>query len=95
MGFAGSRPIPPAHLETDAAPRPLSDSAFPVHWREYDLRHNTPALFYEFSEVAPTDDGVQAFANEYGALGIGGEIMLLDGTRTRGERLQEWKAEIS
>ena len=42
----------------------------------------------------PTDDGVQAFANEYGALGIGGEIMLLDGTRTRGERLQEWKAEI-
>ena len=83
-----------AHLETDAAPDRYLTPQFPVHWREYDLRHNTPALFYEFSEVAPTDDGVQAFANEYGALGIGGEIMLLDGTRTRGERLQEWKAEI-
>jgi|SRR5882724_1188624 len=83
-----------AHPETEAPPNRYLTPRFPVHWRDYDLLRDTPALFYEFSEVAPTEEGVQTFANEYGDLGIGGEIRLLDGTRTRGERLQAWKAEI-
>jgi hypothetical protein len=63
-------------------------------WREYDLGRDAPALFYEFGEMEPVEDAVQAFANAYGALGIGSIVTLSDGTQSRGENLRVWQQEI-
>jgi hypothetical protein len=80
--------------ETEPAVKRYLTPRLAVHWREYDLRRDAPALFYEFGEVEPSHDAVLAFANAYGPLGVDSAIVLPDGTPGRGEALHVWKEEI-
>jgi hypothetical protein len=40
----------------------------PLHWRSYCPLEEYPALFRTFAEVEHSEDGLQAFADEYGCL---------------------------
>jgi hypothetical protein len=64
--------------------------------RRYDPLAQNPALFRAFAEVPPTEDGILAFANEWGALGEADRIVGETPLATRpAELLLTWVRAIS
>ena len=89
-------------VRTKAAPPPLGNgneglfltSAMPLLTpRSYSPLQEYPALFRSFIETAPTEDGILAFANQYGPLGgnISTRIFLPNHHVTQGELLGAWQ----
>jgi len=66
---------------------------FTLAWHRYHPLEDAPALYRAFAEVEPTEEGIQAFANHYGMLGLW-EAVVLDDKIAQGERLEVWQEHI-
>lgn len=93
-------------VRTEAAPEPLASekeglflTAYtpPFTARRYAPLQQYPALFRAFIETPPTQEGILAFANQYGLLGdkITTQIILPNKQSAWGELLQDWQGELS
>src|SRR5579871_920045 len=71
---------------------PVNDLTQPKRIIPYSPLDGRVCLFRELAQVEPTEAGITAFANDYGALG--GEISLLKGA-VHGEHLPSWSIEIN
>src|SRR5216683_297814 len=67
---------------------------FTLAWKRYQPLEDTPALYRTFAEVDRTEAGIQAFANAYGALGVGEHISLVDGPAAHGEHFDFWETHL-
>ncbi|MBD3336437.1 MAG: hypothetical protein GF355_13060 [Candidatus Eisenbacteria bacterium] len=67
-------------------------------WRAYNPLQDRPALFRNFAELDPSEETVQAFADEHGALGLDRDIGIPRGegrAHSRGELLSTWTKEVT
>src|SRR5262245_34750766 len=88
----------------DKVARPWLTNAVPLGspyggW-EYDPLRTTTGLFRTFAQTDPGSEGIQAFANEYGLLGVAESILVpmpkpkVGQTLGWGESLAEWERHI-
>jgi hypothetical protein len=78
-----------------------TEVVYPDHtlaWRRYRPMEDKPVLYRTFVDTDPTDTGIQDFADQYGLLGLWGNVWPEDAQTSmpvHGEPLTQWLACLS
>ena len=89
-----SRIFTPFLDEVERTKPPLLIEKPSGHALPYSPLEEHPKMFLEFAEVPPTKEGIVAFANKYGNLTHGIEVVTRGGWVALGDSLETWISEI-